>query len=313
LKESDHGGVFASLIKNQKTAVSTCHSCHVDNQISNPDREIITFAPLNYAPWGVVVRQPEQEALANTRNLQIELGIFSLVCFLVFLPIVWFATKSLTNPINQLTLASQKIAQGSLDEPITVSEKNEIGLLARSFDIMRIKLKDSIFRIQQRSKELESLNAENKRLYEEVHNKEKVLSELLKHSISAQEEERKRIARELHDETSQSLTTLSIGLATMAKSPSANEETLQAALKQNQELTIRILDEIHRLILDLRPSVLDDLGLIPALEWYAKNRLDPQEIKVHFETSGTEERLPPHIEITLFRIAQEVRNCHYKS
>lgn len=305
LKESDHGGVFASLIKNQKTAVSTCHNCHIDNATSAPDREIITFSPLSLAPWGVVVRQSEQEALANTRHLQEQLAIFSVICLLVVLPAIWFATKSITNPINRLTLASKKIAEGSLDEEITVPGKDEIGMLARSFDIMRVKLKDSMNRIQQRTKELEGLNAENARLYEEVRNKEKVLEELLKHSISAQEDERKRIARELHDETSQSLTTLAIGLATIAKSPPNDAAKLQAALKVNQELTIKILDEVHRVILDLRPSVLDDLGLVPALEWYAKNRLEAEGVRVHFETSGSEERLPSHIEVALFRIAQE--------
>jgi signal transduction histidine kinase len=305
LKESDHGGVFAGLIQNQRTAVSTCHNCHVENSTASPSKEIITFAPLSMAPWGVVVRQPEQEALANTRHLQEQLAVFSLICLLVLLPLIWFATRSITTPINRLTLASKKIAEGSLDEPIAVPGKDEIGILARSFDTMRVKLKDSMHRIQLRTQELEGLNAENSRLYQEVRNKEKVLEELLKHSISAQEEERKRIARELHDETSQSLTTLSIGLATIAKSPPKDVEKLQVALNKNQQLTLKILDDVHRLILDLRPSVLDDLGLVPALEWYAKNRLEPERVKVHFETSGTEERLPSHIEVALFRIAQE--------
>ena len=70
-------------------------------------------------------------------------------------------------------------------------------------------------------------------------------------------------------------------------------------------MTIKILDDIHRLILDLRPSIIDDLGLIPALRWYANNRLEPEGVKVHLETSGTEKRLPSHVEVSLFRIAQE--------
>ena len=129
------------------------------------------------------MRQPEAEALANTRRLQEQLAIFSIICLVVVLPAIWFATKSITNPINRLTLAS-KIAEGSLDETIAMPRKDEIEILARSFDIMRVKLKDSINRIQQRTAELEGLNAENLRLYERS-NKEKVLEELLKHSISA--------------------------------------------------------------------------------------------------------------------------------
>jgi signal transduction histidine kinase len=199
----------------------------------------------------------------------------------------------------------RKISQGSLDEPVSIPGKNEISLLAQSFDIMRTKLKDSIESLQQRTRELEGLNAENARLYEQVRDKEIILTELLKNSISAQEDERKRIARELHDETSQALTTLAIGLETIVKSPPADAERLKAAMRKNQDLTIKTLEDIHRLILDLRPSVLDDLGLIPALEWYAKNRLEPEGVKVNVESSGSEKRPPPHVEVALFRMAQE--------
>jgi signal transduction histidine kinase len=86
-------------------------------------------------------------------------------------------------------------------------------------------------------------------LYADLLEKERVLAGLLKRSISAQEEERKRIARELHDETSQALTTLAIGLETVAKSAPKDPERLKLALKKNQDLIARILDDIHRLIL----------------------------------------------------------------
>ena len=150
-----------------------------------------------------------------------------------------------------------------------------------------------------------SFALENAKLYEEVRQKEIVYAELLQDSISVQEDERKRIARELHDETSQELTTLAVGLETIANSPPQPVAELRRALKKNQELAISILDGVHRLMLDLRPSVLDDMGLIAALNWFAENRLATLGIRFHIETSGRERRLPPHIEVTLFRMAQE--------
>ena len=67
LKKSDHGGVFAELIQNHRTAVSTCHNCHDIPPDQKLEKEIITFAPLSSAPWGIAIRQPEEEVLATTR------------------------------------------------------------------------------------------------------------------------------------------------------------------------------------------------------------------------------------------------------
>jgi two-component system, NarL family, sensor histidine kinase UhpB len=73
-------------------------------------------------------------------------------------------------------------------------------------------------------------------------------------------------------------------------------------------LAVRMLDEVRKLTLDLRPTVLDDLGLIPAIRWYADHRLKPQGVKVHLETSGDEHRLSPEQETALFRVMQEAMN-----
>ncbi|MDP2952073.1 MAG: sensor histidine kinase, partial [Chloroflexota bacterium] len=72
-----------------------------------------------------------------------------------------------------------------------------------------------------------------------------------------------------------------------------------------KELAVRTLDELHQIILDLRPSMLDDLGLVSAIRWYAESRLESQGIKASFETSGDEQRLPSQMETALFRVVQE--------
>ncbi|MCL5107274.1 MAG: PAS domain-containing protein [Chloroflexi bacterium] len=146
---------------------------------------------------------------------------------------------------------------------------------------------------------------DNARLYETLQRKEEALSAFLRKYIEAQEEERKRVARDLHDETAQSLTALAMAIETAAQRPAITAEEVRSQLVPARVLVERTSHELARIIRDLRPSLLDDLGLLPALGWYADNRLKPAGIRVTIETVGHERRLAPALETTLFRIAQE--------
>jgi len=146
---------------------------------------------------------------------------------------------------------------------------------------------------------------ENARLYQEVQRKEAASVELLREVISIQEEERKRISRGLHDETSQALTGLAVGLETAVAGLPPGAEGVKAKLREMQSLAIKTLDEIHRVIYELRPTLLDDLGLIAAVKWYAEGHLEAAGIKMYLETAGQERRLAPHVETAVFRIVQE--------
>ncbi len=149
---------------------------------------------------------------------------------------------------------------------------------------------------------------ENAKLYDELQRKEQARGELLRQLISAQEEERKRIARELHDETSQALTSLAIGLeAAVATVPLACED-MRPKLKRMQSLALATLDEIEKVIYELRPSLLDDLGLIAAVRWYAESRFEVTGTNVNVEVTGPERKLPVQMETDLFRIIQEAVN-----
>ncbi len=167
-------------------------------------------------------------------------------------------------------------------------------------------------RVQERTRELEAsrdhqrkVAEENVALYEEVRRKEAARSELLKKVIIAQEEERRRIARELHDETSQALTALVLGMETAALAPGTERGRVQEKLAELKELAVETLEDVHRLIYDLRPSVLDDLGLAAGLNWYAESRLQPAGVRVRVLVTGEEKRLPVEVETALFRIGQE--------
>ncbi len=121
--------------------------------------------------------------------------------------------------------------------------------------------------------------------------------------INAQEEERKRIARELHDETSQVLTSLLISLAVLEETTSTEEA--RQRISDTRTLAHQTLRAIRSLSIDLRPSALDDLGLLPALRWYLKEYQQKCSIEVDFFSTGLKDRLPAEMETALYRIVQE--------
>ncbi|MGE5672829.1 MAG: ATP-binding protein [Mycobacterium leprae] len=123
--------------------------------------------------------------------------------------------------------------------------------------------------------------------------------------LRALEDERKRIARELHDETSQSLTSIMVNLDVIEQQLTGLPDEVAGRLRLTREIAKRTLDETRRLMFDLRPAVLDDLGLVPALRWFFTQRVQPMGMPVGFEAVGFEERLPDDLETALFRIMQE--------
>lgn len=144
---------------------------------------------------------------------------------------------------------------------------------------------------------------ENARLYEEGQIKERMRGELFKKAINAQEEERRRIARELHDETSQSLTAL-LFAAEEAREMRSLKDVRQRLVSMH-DLVQHTLDGVHKLIFDLRPSVLDHLGLLPAIRWLTKARLESKGVRIRFEERGQTHRLAPEVETAIFRVMQE--------
>ncbi len=148
---------------------------------------------------------------------------------------------------------------------------------------------------------------EQARLYQRLELGRERYQTLLQHALTAQEEERKRIARELHDETSQALTSLTLNLQaaiTKAEIDGIVEADFIGKLKKIQSLAVHTQNEISKLMKELRPTLLDELGLPAAISRYAKDSLESLGTKVFTEFEGLEERLPTEVEVTLFRIAQ---------
>ena len=129
------------------------------------------------------------------------------------------------------------------------------------------------------------------------------LQALSRRLVEVQETERRNIARELHDEIGQALTVLQLNLQAMLLSP--DTDALRPRLNESLKVIERVLEQVHDISLNLRPSILDDLGLEPALRWYTDRQAALVELKVNFHADLLAQRLDPVIETECFRVAQE--------
>jgi signal transduction histidine kinase len=132
---------------------------------------------------------------------------------------------------------------------------------------------------------------------------ERIASDSLRRVVEAQELERRRLARELHDETGQALTSILLGLKSLEES--LGDTDSRAAAAALRELVVETLQDVRRLAVELRPSALDDFGLVAALERLTTSFSEQTGIEIDFEASLADERLPEEVEIALYRIVQE--------
>jgi signal transduction histidine kinase len=191
-----------------------------------------------------------------------------------------------------------------------------------------VRLNQMIETLHRRSTDLDDSNrllkqevAQRKTVEESLRNSEQNYSQLLEQSrllqgqlrllsrqlLLAQEEERKKISRELHDEIAQTLTGINLRLAALKLEASHNTKGLEGKISSTQRMVEKSVDIVHRFARDLRPTVLDDLGVIPALHAFMKEFTKQTGIHIHFTTfaSGSIKRLDTVTSTVLYRVAQE--------
>ncbi|MBI2854542.1 MAG: GAF domain-containing protein [Chloroflexi bacterium] len=462
--KSDHGDRFVALIEAKRSIVSTCHNCHDPGAEGQKTKraDVMAFAPLSTASWGVAVRQAQEEALSPTRSLEQGMVIVGLLSLAVSLPLAAIIAGRTMRPVKVLTIASRRMANGDLNTQVPHMGEDEVGILAQNFEQMRRSLRESHDELEQRSQEAEALYdismeisrlldtdkilssvvekarvllsadvallllwdeqgetyvketsgaitkamsqvklasgqgftgvilkqglpvatadyledgtfmhdksvddviaqerlhahlgvplkvghqvlgalvvgrryvkafsphetsllerlanqaaiaINNAYLYEEVRRKEELRGQLLDKVISAQEEERKRIARELHDEPAQIFTALAMQLEAMATQLPQSQVDIKERLQRQQALAAHALETIRKLMSDLRPTALDDLGLVPAIRQYAESRLGEEGVRINLRATNMPARLPGRVETVVFRIMQEAVNNVYK-
>ncbi len=155
--------------------------------------------------------------------------------------------------------------------------------------------------------DLLGLAIEQATLYAELRRSRERYRQLARFALMAQEEERRRISRELHDETSQALSGLVLNLQAvieMVEMAGIQDSRIRETLKKAHGLAVEVGNEVHRLIVNLRPTLLDSLGLVPALRQHAESVLTPLGISVSFQFDELGRTLPKDVETNLFRVAQ---------
>jgi len=239
--------------------------------------------------------EAKEEVLATEEAANTRIFIAVIVCVAVGLLGGALTTRSITSPIRQLAAVMDRVAQGGLSHRAHISSTDEIRALGETFNLMTVKLEQAE---RQRSAGLRAYAVSVQR---------------------AQEDERERIARELHDDISQRLTGMKFRVEVLADEAEPSHRRMVKGLREiNQELD-RAITEVQRISSNLRPSVLDDFGLVTALRMLCKDFE-----KVHGVATTFREGSPPrpdvdgNLEIALYRIAQEAlantaRHAHARS
>ena len=214
-----------------------------------------------------------------SRNLA-WLGVAAALAFCIG----WVGSSLLVvKPLKALVHSSTRLASGDLSARTGLPHgHDELGRLTLAFDLM--------------AQALEQRDLDRKRASQKL----QVLSHRL---VEVQETERRSIARELHDEIGQSLTVAEMNLQAALQSPLA--KGLERQLQDSIRAVEQVLEQVHDLSLNLRPSMLDDLGLEPALRWYTNRQAGLTGLKAEFKAEPMEHRLDPVIETECFRVTQE--------
>lgn len=193
----------------------------------------------------------------------------------------WIVRKSL-QPLNELHRLVERVAAGKT--PINTDRYEELG---PDFHLLATALNTIVRQLEARNQQLSALS---------------------QRAIKVQEEERMRIAHSLHDDTGQALSSLIIQLDRLESRLPEQPQGLRQRLAAARQLASTTLEELRKIIFDLRPTILDDLGLVPAIRWYARTHLEPEGIQVRLYLPEEELTLPAECSTTLFRISQEAMN-----
>lgn len=218
--------------------------------------------------------------------------------------LAWLLTVVLTTPLRRMAGLARKVGSGNLAVRAPVWANDELGHLAQSFNSMVDTLAESRAALLKSNEDLSASNAELRQLWEDLKRKEEMHVNLLARAVSAQEEERLRLSRELHDGTGQMLATALVNLKVLERLD--GPEAMRAKIAELRGIIVQTLEECKRLSMDLRPAGLDDLGLREALDWLAREFERSSGIAVAIEVDAAGGRLAKPVEVELYRIAQEM-------
>jgi signal transduction histidine kinase len=278
----------------------SCHHCHSAGGASDKRDMVLAFVPLEMAPWGISIQEPREEVFTAASRLKRTFATLAIIFIGTAFILTIGISRSIVDPLKELIRGADRIARGDLTKPISPRGSDEIGVLSQSFETMREKLVESMESINRHTQELEIRVEKRTR---QINESQRKAEELLKKVISSQEDERKRIARELHDDTLQAL---SAALMRIDICRLHAEDISIEKIDTLRGIIVNAWDGVLGIVQNLRPTLLDDLGLAAAIKSLLDLHLAENNINYFINTEGvTEKRFRPTVEITLFRIVQE--------
>lgn len=261
--------------------------------------EFYIFGPLHANPD---IALPVHALYSLTVRAFFALGAGALIGIGASVLLTWVLIRQMSRLVETMG----RVEAGDLTVRSPVWAQDEIGKVQAAFNTMVSSLQQSRDALVKNQQELELLDEENNRLITETRQKEAELRLALRRAVDSQEEERKRISRELHDEIGQALTSILIRLKSLQDV--TDLDVIADRINGIRYLASQTIEEMRRLSMDLRPAALDNLGIIPALRWYIGQSMEQNQIEIQFIAPERMERLPPEVEIVLYRVAQEGLN-----
>jgi signal transduction histidine kinase len=257
-----------------------CSQCH------DPEQRIIGLLLIDIGTG------PVEASL--TRDLRRNLLWWGAAILVVLVVVNLGLNFFVLHPLEGFASAFNDMGVGQSPPCLPEGQSDEIGRLAKGFNWM--------------AQQVESRQLENTALSARLRTQNMQRGELLKRLITVQEDERKRIARELHDELGQSLSALSLHTEGILRLLDVDPSRAREQTDKVKHLAVEASEQMHDLILDLRPSVLDDLGLAAALRSYADHLFSATSTSYILDASHLVERLPQAVETALYRSFQEALN-----
>lgn len=257
----------------------------LEYQRSNGSKVLGVEKAIKSTPWLLVMEFPRQIVLEPASRFLKWVIFIGGVLLAIGIFIAWFMIRNITRPLNKLTDAVSIIASGRESPKVAIERTDEIGKLARAFNAMNEQVRNAKQDLEKKLLELRDLSA---------------------HLQNIREEERIHIAREMHDELGQLLTGFKMDVSWLNKRIGSNAEpSVQEKLQEMMSIVDEAALFVRKLAAELRPSILDDLGLIPALEWHSKEFTKRFNIDVDLKYQVPELQTSGLIATGLFRMYQE--------
>lgn len=253
---------------------------------------IAASQPILHTPWLLTVEFSRSTLLEAPNRFLRWLVIAGMLFTAIGSFLAWIMSRNLTRPLKDLTAASSALASGDYSVAVPMERKDEMGKLARAFNAMSGKIRKAHDTLEQKVRETGHMNEQ--------------LRDLTAHLQNIREEERIHIAREMHDELGQLLTGFKMDVVSVKrKLPDNLDPAVYKKLDSMEGNTNEAIKFVRRLAAELRPSLLDDLGLIAALEWHSQEFENRFNIRVIFQSQMADLSIPPVIATGIFRIFQE--------